>query len=73
MKTTCPDCGREIELLPDPQDITKVQGFCNVKGVRRCVISMPWTLINVEAPKIIDYFEVMNQPEVYPARKRRSK
>jgi hypothetical protein len=40
----CPVCGREIEIVPDPNDPAREVGFCNHGAagyVATCVISQP--------------------------------
>ena len=36
----CPHCGAEITLVPKPGDPTILQGFCKIKGTKRCVIEV---------------------------------
>jgi hypothetical protein len=42
--SNCPVCGKQIELIPDPNDPKKVNGYCNhgVTGtIAHAVISQP--------------------------------
>ena len=42
--SNCPVCGKQIELIPDPNDPTKEAGFCNHGApgtIAHCVISQP--------------------------------
>jgi hypothetical protein len=67
-KMICPVCGNETPLV---EKEGRLQGFCKIKGVVRCVIDIPITPVVKEVSNP-EFVEVPEIPEV-PDKKKRSK
>jgi hypothetical protein len=54
MQTTskCPICGQTLELIPDPEDATRLLGFCGHTpgGFPQRVIDIPATVSTPQEP-----------------------
>jgi hypothetical protein len=60
MMNKCPICNKKLELIPKPEDPTRVQGFCNHSDVR--LLAQPVIEMNAES-----------EPTVKPIKERKAK
>ena len=45
----CPRCGKKLNSVPKPDDLTREQYFCSCSGTKRCVVEVRNKPIKVES------------------------